>query len=200
MKEDFTNWKDIDVWRAFKQGSHEAFAHLYGVHSGALYSYGMHIARDADLVKDCIQNLFIQLWNSRERLSDTDSIRFYLFRSLKRSLVDELVAANKYASIEEVIEGYDFEMTPSAEGVMLDDQTASEQKERLTKGINQLTKRQKEAIYLLYYNNLSHQEVASMMSLKVTAVYNLVYQALVTLRKTLSKVSPYLLLTQFFIY
>ncbi|MES2732634.1 MAG: sigma-70 family RNA polymerase sigma factor [Bacteroidota bacterium] len=198
MREDFAKYADVDIWRAFKQGNNEAFAHMYRMHSEALFSYGMHISRNANLVKDCIQNLFIHLWNSRENLTDTDSIKFYLFKSLKRSLVDELVSQNKYSSIDEVTENYNFEITPSHEFELLHKQTSLEQKEKLQQGINRLTKRQKEAIFLVYYNNLSHQEVASMMSLKVTAVYNLVYNALVTLKKIVGKAFVYILLAYLF--
>ena len=188
MKEDYSSSNDSRVWNAFKQGCEDAFADMYQKHSSMLFSYGLHIARDQDLVKDCIQNLFIDLWDSRENLGDTNSIKYYLFKCLKRRIVAELFANKKYKCIEELTEDYHFEIAFSHEFSLVAEQASKEENENLIRAINKLTKRQKEAIYLLYYSNLSHQEVASLMSIKVTAVYNLVYHALISLKKTMTQV------------
>lgn len=174
---------DSALWKAFKQGCDHAFAHIYQSYSGLLFSYGMHIAGDQDRVKDCLQGLFVNLWDSRENLGDTDSIKYYLFKCLKRRLLGEIMANKKYTSMEEVGEDYDFEIVFSHECQLVSEQAHKEENEQLLRAINKLTKRQKEAIYLLYYSKLSHQEVASVMAIKVTAVYNLVYNALISLKK-----------------
>jgi RNA polymerase sigma factor (sigma-70 family) len=188
MKENYSISNDSIVWEAFKRGCDDAFADMYQKHSSMLYSYGMHIARDQDLVKDCIQNLFIDLWDRKETLGDVNSIKYYLFKCLKRRIVAALLANKKYRNIEELTDNYDFEIILSHEFSLVADQASKEEKDSLLQAVDKLTKRQKEVIYHLYYNNLSHQEVASLMSIKVTAVYNLVYNALISLKKAMTKV------------
>jgi RNA polymerase sigma factor (sigma-70 family) len=185
MKEDYASSSDSAIWKAFKQGCEHAFAHIYQRYSSMLYSYGMHIAGDQDCVKDCLQGLFIDLWDSGESLGDTNSIKYYLFKCLKRRIVAELLAKKKYSNIEELTEGYDFEIVCSHESNLILEQANKDENEHLLRAIDKLTKRQKEAIYLLYFSQLSHQEVAAIMSVKVTAVYNLVYQALGSLKKNM---------------
>jgi RNA polymerase sigma factor (sigma-70 family) len=187
MKENYSSDNDSKAWNAFKQGSEEAFAGMYQKNASMLFSYGMHISRDEDLVKDCIQTLFIDLWDSRQTLGDIQAIKYYLFKCLKRRIVAELLKKKPYKSIHELTEDYDFEIVISPEFTLLAEQTSKEEQETLLQALNKLTKRQKEAIYHLYYNNLSHQEVAALMSIKITAVYNLVYQALVSLKKIMTK-------------
>ncbi len=198
MQSDYLNSTDSEIWSDFKKGSETAFSFIYQQYSAALFSYGFHIARDSEVVKDCIQNLFISLWSRRGQLGDTNSIKFYLFKSLRRAIVDELMAKSRYSTLEELEEYYDFEVTMSHEFKLIADQTTLEQREKLHQALDSLTNRQKEAIYLIYFNNLSHQETATVMALKVTAVYNLVYHALTTLKKLVTQIGLCLLLTELF--
>jgi RNA polymerase sigma factor (sigma-70 family) len=185
MKEYYASSNDGEIWTAFKQGCDHAFAHIYQRYSSMLFSYGMHIAPDQDQVKDCLQGLFVDLWDSRENLGDTNSIKYYLFKCLKRRIVGEILAQKKYQSMEELSGDYDFEMVFPHECHLVLEQAHQEENAHLLQAIGKLTKRQKEAIYLLYYSKLSHQEVASVMAVKVTAVYNLVYHALISLKKNM---------------
>ncbi|HEY0274097.1 MAG TPA: sigma factor, partial [Chitinophaga sp.] len=59
----------ISLWERFQQGDREAFALLYRQHVDDLYHYGMHFCTDGERVKDCLQDLFQDLWQSREHLS-----------------------------------------------------------------------------------------------------------------------------------
>jgi DNA-directed RNA polymerase specialized sigma24 family protein len=50
----------------------------------ALFAYGIQIVKDRAVVEDCIHDLFIELWNRKAFLSSTDSIKLYVFKSLKK--------------------------------------------------------------------------------------------------------------------
>ncbi|HEY9488870.1 MAG TPA: sigma factor, partial [Chryseosolibacter sp.] len=82
------NEKKADfIWKAFKKGSKEAFATIYKEHVRDLLNYGYKVTSDRRLIEDSIQDLFFELWKNRSGLSDTDSIRFYLFRALRYKIV-----------------------------------------------------------------------------------------------------------------
>lgn len=74
-----TKMSDFDLWRLFLQSDEQTFATIFDVQSPILYRYGNAITAHSEIVEDSIQDIFIELWNSRTRLKDTDSIRFYLF-------------------------------------------------------------------------------------------------------------------------
>lgn len=183
MEEDLVENTELDLWIAFKNGSENAFVTIYQRYADILYRYGTNLSRDEDLVKDCIQNLFLDLWNKRSRLAETDSIRFYLLKSMKRSIHKELLSQNKKRSVDDIIGSYRFNIVLSHESELISTQAKLEQEKELKGILEKLTKRQKEAIYLYFYNELSYEEVASIMSLKVASVYDLVYDALKILKK-----------------
>src|SRR5882672_10780272 len=79
--------EEVLLWLQFKGGDREAFATLYQKHSIPLIAYGMKLCPDLDLLKDQIQELFVELWHSREGLSPTDSVKFYLLKALRYKLI-----------------------------------------------------------------------------------------------------------------
>lgn len=175
---------DIEIWRDFKKGNKEAFDHVYNNFYFILYNYGIKLSKDKDIVKDCIQNLFIELWRNKENLSDTNSIKFYLFKGLRRKIVNELINNRKLIH-DDVYDESDFEIILPHEYYLIEEQTAQEQKEKLLEGLNKLSKRQKEAIFLRFYDNLSYEEIASVMSLNIKSVYNLISKAVDALKKNI---------------
>jgi RNA polymerase sigma-70 factor (ECF subfamily) len=75
------------IWKAFKDGNDEALSFIYYHYAPKLYNYGRQFCAEADQVKDAIQDLFCEMIQSRGRLGDTTSIKFYLYASLKRKLM-----------------------------------------------------------------------------------------------------------------
>jgi DNA-directed RNA polymerase specialized sigma24 family protein len=80
---------DLEIWQSFKKGDKNSFTKIYQLYAKSLLNYGvtLRISSNLSVVEDCIQDLFLELWQSRENLTDTDSIKFYLFRALKNKLM-----------------------------------------------------------------------------------------------------------------
>jgi RNA polymerase sigma factor (sigma-70 family) len=189
MSSHLIRFTDSELWNAFRQGDDEAFAFMYQKYGPVLYSYGYHLCRDRELVEDSIQDLFIHLQQHRTRLGETDSIRFYLYRSLRRRIAEKAQANSRWTSAEEMPHALDFEVSYPAEVDLVDQQTADEQKRKIEFLLNRLPRRQKEALYLMYYERLSYPEVAQVMGLEIKSVYNLIYNALVGLRQHISELN-----------
>jgi RNA polymerase sigma factor (sigma-70 family) len=195
----FSTYTDAELWQAFKANEEEAYACIYHRYASELYNYGRHLVKNRQLVEDCIHDLFVYLYEHRHTLGSTDSIKFYLFRSLRRKISESVDAQMKYADELDAL-GYDFEVVYSPETKLIEELSAQVLQSQILDAINQLPKRQREALYLLYYNGLSYQEVAAIMSLKVRTLYNQVHTALQTLKKVLEKASftgPILVLFSF---
>jgi RNA polymerase sigma factor (sigma-70 family) len=174
---------DQVVWRQFKAGDRQVFSQIYRQYLPSLYNYGMKVAAETELVKDCIQELFIYLWKTRQNLGDTDCIQFYLFKALRRRIVaaqEETARSTKKMKSEA-------EGQPAAEfsyeHLLVCRQVEEEQQQRLTLSLNALTKRQREAIVLKFYDNLSFQQVAEVMSLNIKSTYNLISKAIEAMKE-----------------
>lgn len=195
MKQDYANYTEAALWHAFKKGNDEAYAFIYRTYAPQLYNYGRHLSKDQPLVEDCLHDLFVHLYQHRSTLGETDSIKFYLFRSLRRRIAESAQQQGKFTDSTEE-DGYRYTgVTPSPESLLIEDQSGQFQQQYLQEAMEQLPKRQRESLYLLYYNNLSYQEVAAIMSLEVRTVYNQVHNALNALKKHLSKFPLHLLIT-----
>jgi DNA-directed RNA polymerase specialized sigma24 family protein len=81
---------DGAIWSIFKKGDKEAFAILYARYFKILFQYGIKMAEDGDLVKDCIHDLFIDLWKNKANLTDPKSVKAYLLSAIQHKLIRQL--------------------------------------------------------------------------------------------------------------
>lgn len=174
---------DFQLWQAFKAGSEPAFDQLYEAFFPALYGYGTRLCGDRELAKDCIQTLFVELWHHRQQVADVRCIKYYLYRCLRRKIIRVQIQEKRMVHAGDLHESYHFEVTFSHELLLITDQLNQENQRKLLRAFGSLTPRQKEAVYLRFYENASYEEIASVMSLKeVKYARTLIYRALDVLR------------------
>jgi RNA polymerase sigma factor (sigma-70 family) len=182
------------VWRAFKNGDKAAFASLYTFYIRELLTYGYTITSDHTLIEDSIQDLFFELWQSRQRISDTTSVKFYLFKALRYKIIRNL-KSNALVNFQDIELHLNDLSSPSHESRLIGFEVQSLQMENLKMLISQLPKRQQEAINLRYYHGFSNEEIAQIMGVNYQSVCNFIFSALRKLKDNL-KVS----VTSFFIF
>ncbi|MEZ0607759.1 RNA polymerase sigma factor [Fibrella sp. WM1] len=169
------------LWNAFRDGDQAAFAQLYDLFAADLYRYGYNLVRNRPLVEDCLHELFLHLHDNHQRLGPTDNIRFYLFRALRRRLLDTVGRLNKLDSADYLFDNAQF-MIPPYEATLVAEELIDHQKRILIDELNKLPKRQKEILYLVYMKELSYQQAAEVMGITLKSVYNTVNVALTALR------------------
>lgn len=174
---------DETLWQAVREGSETAFEALYRRYFQVLFSYGKRIHQDEDAVNDAIQDLFVDIWRSRHSLSQAQSVKFYLIRSLRRkihrSLKPDSLHGEEWENVQEAI----LPMAPSPEALFTHDEETWIQNEKLTAWLSQLPPRQNEALLLRYYHNFEYSEIADLLHIKEQTARNLVQKALQILRK-----------------
>ena len=181
MTNRLTTSEHIQLWDAFRAGSRDAFEQLYNLFASDLYRYGYNLVRNKPLVEDCLHELFVRLYENRQRLGSTDSIQFYLYRALRRRLLDTVVHMNRLDSSTYAFDEAQF-LIQSYEDHLIDEQLLDHQKKILVCALNTLPKRQREILYLVYRKGLTYQQAAEVMDITLKSVYNTVNIALKTLR------------------
>ncbi len=174
--------KDIALWQAFKNGDRDAFAKIYKLFIEDLLSYGYRVTNDRQLIRDSIQDLFLHLWHTRENLTDTDSIRFYLYVSLRNRILRNIEKHN-HTSIDTQDLFENIIGVLSVEDELITNEQYSEQVIQLKRALQQLPKRQQEIIQLRYYHDFSFEEIAEMMQINNQSVRNLLHRAITELRQ-----------------
>jgi len=173
--------EETTVWKSLLKGDRRALGEIYTRYFDKLYNYGSKISHDATVTEDAIQDLFIDLWNHRQGLNDqVKSIKFYLYTCLRREIIRRLTKQNPTVEISEL---ESFEVELSHKSHYLSQQIDMELRKRLAHEIDSLSPKQREAIFLIYFDELSYPEVADIMALKIKTVYNLVHQAMVKLKE-----------------
>jgi len=177
-----TQWTDLFLWKRFQRGDKDAFTKLVNQYSDILYGYGKRFSADDELIKDCIQDIFLTLWHRREHLSETTCIKFYLMKALRQRIVRESGKWQRMSSLD------DIPMNEARFVIQLEDHPGLMEpvNTALKAYINKLSPRQREIIYLRFYENLKQEEVAELMGLNPQSVYNLQYSALLALKKLMN--------------
>lgn len=172
--------QDTELWNAFRLGDKSAYADIYELYFDSLYSYGRKFIVDETQVEDAIQDLFINLWRTREKLSSVDNIKFYLFRSLRRDI-------RRINEKENILKKVDFDSFLHTDNHPVEEHNIPDNDKELTQKLvavlKNLPKRQLEAITLRYYENFSNSEIAAIMDISEKTVRNTLHNSLSLLRK-----------------
>lgn len=178
--------KDVNIdyllWKRIKAGETNAFHELYLQYADILFSFGSIYSKDQELVKDCIHDLFFDLYKYRKNLSDNDHIRNYLFKSLKRKILLPKNGKLNLVYSSKIQEENEHKSTSS------DDEQLEEREENLEqirKAIDRLSDRQQEALNLRFQLGLSYPEIAKLFDISVESARTLVYRSVKTIREEL---------------
>jgi RNA polymerase sigma factor (sigma-70 family) len=172
-------------WTALKAGDLGGLEALYNEHSDSLYKYGMVLCQDSEKVKDCLHDLFVYVWNFRDRLNIPDSSRAYLMVSLRRRLFEK---GSKMTELTQSVETIDNEeiLTEGIEERWIREEDESTQQVKLKKAMGRLSERQREIIHMKYFERLDYDEIGNIMDLNYQSARNLVTRALTALRKEMT--------------
>lgn len=186
------------LWSQFKNGDREAFATLYRLHSTSLIAYGLKLCPDRDLLKDKIQELFVELWNSRNNLAAIDSVKFYLFKALRYKVIRQ--EKTRHLQIRIARSAADLlgdGQEDSIETTIIDKEIHDAHKALLQTAIKRLSERQQEIIQLRFYQGFSNEQIAGLMNMNYQSVCNLLYRALCRLKEKINVSALTLLLFLF---
>ena len=173
---------DTALWQQLKNGEKQALEKIYRQEVKALLLYGKKFSNDEQLVEDCIQDLFIELWKNRATLGATNSIRPYLLISLRRKIIRNISQSKKRFSQNEP-EEYQFQMDFAIEDLIIQKELSTEQSAKLKTALASLSKRQQEALYLKYYSEMDYKDIAEIMGINYQSIRNLIFRALKLLKE-----------------
>ena len=171
-----------DLLQRLQQNDEEALALLMKMYYDDLYNYAARFTKDDGLIKDCIQEVFISLWQRRETVGAILSPKYYFLRAIKNKVLKSLDKSIRKVTSGHLQEDYDFFHEFSIERVIIEKQISEEKAEKVRRALSLLSKRQIEIIYLKYYQYLDHGQIAELMNISRQSVYNLLHEAIHKLR------------------
>lgn len=154
------------VWNQFKSGDQSAFDEIYSDYVDILYNFGLKLTSDQDLVKDAIQDLFINLYRYNINIQKPESIEFYLFKSLKRLIIKKLKRKNNLDEIDFRV----FDLSFDYENESVQNEIEVQRLLMLEESLNKLSVKNRELIFYKFNSNLSNQEIGDLIGEKPDTV------------------------------
>ncbi len=185
------------LWELIQKGDYDSFGELLAHYYPLLLNYGERINSDREFVKDCLHDLFVDIWNRRDNLNKVQNIKSYLLASLRRRVIKEANRLKWFRNAAEIDDNYHFEVQFAIENYLIKNEIKHRDLKLLKYNLEKLTKRQREVIYLRFYQEMEYEEIAQIMEINNHSAVNLIYEALKLLRKnwflTITLVTNFLL-------
>ena len=180
----YSDNNDFQLWQQLKNGRELALGKLIKKYFNSLQNYGYKFNKQEDFVKDCVQEVFIEIWNRQRTISQPESVRAYLFSCVRKKILREsfrqkIVKSDEIIDIENDLNFVDF----SPELALIEQENINEMTQKVANLLNKLPKRQREALYLRFYQNLERDEIAEVMNVNSQSVSNLLQVAFKTFRE-----------------
>ncbi len=186
LKSQLDSLSETRIWELFQDGHEVAFIHIYKQNFDDLFSYGSQFSRNEALVEDAIQDMFIEFREKGRKTVIKSSVKNYLFTCLRRRILLYKERFDSKAEAYNDTEFQSFQIGISTEQRIIEGQIKDEQKKKLENALKQLSERQREAIYYLYHEGLSYDEIKELMNVSnIRSTRNLIYRALNAIRSSI---------------
>lgn len=167
-------------WGRVLEGDTHAFHSIHRMLFRGLYDYALKLLQDAQLADDAVQELFVKVWVKRAVIGPLQKVKPYFFTALRRQILNQM----RNRQVRELRIGGlpkpDIEFSP--EEIVVRNEEYQSLQARIATVLNELPKRQKEVIYLHYFEEMDYSQIADVMGIHYQSVLNLTQKALRKLR------------------
>lgn len=186
MKTNYNNIREREeaaqtLLAAYRQGDQNAFMSLYDMYAEMLLNYGLCITSDKELVKDCVQDVFIKFISKSQDLQVT-KVTSYLLISLRNRLLDEFRRKNYMT--ETAVEDIRISSTTveDVENSYILDESSLNNVRKVQILMDELTPRQRQVFTLYYIEQRKYEDICDIMQMNYHSVRNLVHRGMLKLR------------------
>ena len=173
----------MDTIRSIKRGDKKAFKKVYDTWYQRLFSYALKSTRNSSDAEDLTQEIFIKIWENRDRFIEEISIEAQFFNIARNSTIDYY---RKKVAQSTLLLKLENEIRYFGETNESESPSNSQQINRLKKAVESLPKKRKEIFKLNKYSGLTYEEIAEEMGISKNTVHSQISKALSTLRSKLT--------------
>lgn len=173
---------DTVLWNECRNGNANALAELFQNHFSEMFNFGKKIVADEEVIKDCIQDLFVEIWKQKNKLLLV-SVKAYFIKSLQYKLIKIKKRQTKQQPFN-INEDWYFEW--GSDNFLIQQEEASISAKKLIDAMRLLPKRQQEILYLKFQLNLSYEEICEVMNIQYQVARNQISNAMKFLKGMLA--------------
>ncbi|WP_316789753.1 RNA polymerase sigma factor [Pedobacter frigoris] len=173
-------------WELFlHDGDHAVYYTLYQHYYHYLMFVALKKGFSASKAKDAFNEVFLHIWENREKLGHINHHHNYLVTAFLRKLYKREKLITEDLLAQEMLP--EFIIRPSVESDYIAKGTQQELSRTLNNFIGKLPERQRSLIYQKFYLDLSYQEIADANNISINTVYNTIYNAVDKLKKSIGE-------------
>jgi RNA polymerase sigma-70 factor (ECF subfamily) len=175
---------DEDLMMRVQKADHDAFSELVRRHTDRFYACAQRICADPGTSEDIVQDAFLKLWSRPEIWKQGKGAKFttWFYRVVTNMALDYL--RKKKPVLSDELLGYAADdKAPRQDDVII----LSEEEQALEGAIDGLPERQKLALNLCFYEELSNKEAADILEIGVKALESLLMRAKAGLKDELMR-------------
>ena len=181
---------DQELIHAIRLGNEPAFEAVFRQYYASLCQYARTFLHDWDDAEEAVQAVFLAVWEKRDSLEITVSLKSYLYRSVHNRCLNRIRHLSVQAEHREQA-AYEVEMFQSPEAPM-QSMIADELSDRLQEAIQRLPEQCRLIFSMSRFEEMKYQEIADQLGLSIKTVENQIGKALRILRTELADYLPVL--------
>lgn len=164
-------------------GDRNAFDALFRAYYKPLCAFAVQYIKDPDAAEDLVQDLFFRLWQDREQVNITASVKSYLFTAVRNRSLNAMKVKLRMRPVD------DGHLSVEEEGTVQEEEH-TERSARVLAAIELLPEERKKVFKLSKHEGLKYHEIAVKLGISVKTVENQMGKALKTLRVELADLLP----------
>lgn len=171
--------RDIELMRRVRRRDQSALAELYGHYGGPVYSIALHVLNNPGAAEEVTQNTFLQLWQKADAWDpERGALASWLVTLARYDAIDRLRSEQRRPVIDQPVD----ELPHLAEGAPGVEDPLWHDGQLLRELLTHLPREQAQAIYLAFFNGMTHHEIAQTAGLPLGTVKTRVRLGLQKLR------------------
>ncbi|QRR03667.1 RNA polymerase sigma-70 factor [Dyadobacter sandarakinus] len=186
---------DPDIVSAIRRGDEPAFEQTFRKFYPRLCHYACTLLKDEDESEEVVQHVFLTIWEKREDLEITLSLKSYLYRAVHNHCLNRF----KHHAVREAHREHTLHFVPQSYESVTEAIHASELEERIERAVGNLPEQCRKVFRLSRFEELKYQEIAARLEISVKTVENQIGKALKLLRTELADYLPSLLVFMYFV-
>ena len=181
----FLKWKmyqqENELSKKQRVNDEELIQFIYDQYANDLLSYGLKLGYRKDVLEDAIQDLFYKLCRTPQLLRQVGELKFYLFRALKNRLLNISKSTANLVTME--LPEFKLATKEDSLHLLIEEEDRVKVVEKVNYLLNSLSDKQREIMYLRYIHEMSYEEIGELMNMTPPSVKNVVYKAMMKMRK-----------------
>ncbi len=174
-----TRYDQQAVLSRVAKGDTQAFSLFFNYHWGQVYGTGLRLTKSVEKAEDLAQEIFLKIWEQRERLADITNPDDYIFIVSRNFILDFL--RKRVFDTENIETLIDYFEDPAVNVVQK--MEYKELEETLKAAVDGLSGKVKEVFMLSRFDGLTHEQIAQQLGITVNSSKTYIVRALQEIRK-----------------